>query len=56
MSIKIIVAMEKEAQFINPCLPNVEIIKTGIGLCNVINTLALKLATGQKFQTTTLEI
>lgn len=39
--------MEKEAQFINPCLPNVEIIKTGIGLCNVINTLALKLATGQ---------
>ena len=47
MSIKIIVAMEKEAQFINPCLPNVEIIKTGIGLCNVVNTLALKLATGQ---------
>ena len=47
MSIKIIVAMEKEAQYINPCLPNVEIIKTGIGLCNVVNTLALKLATGQ---------
>lgn len=43
----IICAMEKEAQYINPCLPNVEIIKTGIGAVNVVNTLALKLATGQ---------
>ena len=43
----IICAMEKEAQYINPCLPNVEIIKTGIGLCHTINTLSLKLATGQ---------
>lgn len=38
--------MAKEAQYIKK-LPNVEVIITGIGLCHTINTLSLKLATGQ---------
>ena len=42
----ILCAMEKEAQYIN-CPLNVEVIQTGIGLCHTVNTLALKLATGQ---------
>lgn len=39
--------MQKEIENLNPFPANVEVIQTGIGLCNTINTLSLKLATGQ---------